>query len=232
MAISWISRKHLKQHLDALTSSASDALSGANPRRERNVIDPFGSLVVASSLDIGVAQELNNVQDAESALRGMSNALGRFHQNVLGSIRGWRNHDSGLRSRVRRETDTCGNQEQAQHHEQVEPAAGGGRPPDRHQPEIWQVGCLLGLDHATQAPTLRDSNRLTGPLRDRRRIVLPSCNRRPERSARLVRHCVFRACALVRDCRTLRRDIGSQSAAKGGLMRHQCPTTLAEGESR
>ena len=38
---------------------------------------------------------LENIQEVESTLRGLSNALGEFHQNVLGSVRGWQNHDSG-----------------------------------------------------------------------------------------------------------------------------------------
>lgn len=39
--------------------------------------------------------ELINLHKTSSALRGMSNALGYFHQSVLGSVEGWKNHDTG-----------------------------------------------------------------------------------------------------------------------------------------
>lgn len=93
--ISWISPEALDQHIVRLLNRASDARAKAQGRRRKNVIDPFSSLVVASTLSIQERSTLENVQEIESTLRGLSNALGDFHQNVLGSVQGWRNHDSG-----------------------------------------------------------------------------------------------------------------------------------------
>ena len=59
------------------------------------MIDPFSSLLVASTFDVDKADKLIALQNAESGLRGMSNALGRFHQNVLASVDGWEDHDAG-----------------------------------------------------------------------------------------------------------------------------------------
>ena len=44
------------------------------------------------------------MQQAESAIRGMSGALGEFHQSILGSVGGWENHDAlyDLKSQDRR----------------------------------------------------------------------------------------------------------------------------------
>ena len=44
MSLSWISSASLALHIDTLQESASRALSGAETRRKKNVIDPFSSL--------------------------------------------------------------------------------------------------------------------------------------------------------------------------------------------
>ncbi len=93
--ICWISPENLDQHVARLVRRVSEAAATAQARRTRNVVDPFSSLVVASTFSIQEHRELENVQKIESTLRGLSNALGEFHQNVLGSVQGWRNHDSG-----------------------------------------------------------------------------------------------------------------------------------------
>ena len=58
-------------------------------------MDPFGSLMVATSYEVDDADALADLQDAESSLRGMSNSLGTFHQEILGEVPGWVNHDAG-----------------------------------------------------------------------------------------------------------------------------------------
>ena len=93
--ISWISQNKLDQHIDILFERASDSLEQSSTRRLRNVVDPFSSLVAASTLGISESNVLDSFQHVESALRGSSNAIGEFHQSVLGSISGWINHDAG-----------------------------------------------------------------------------------------------------------------------------------------
>lgn len=92
---SWISQETLDQHIDHLSKHAAAAREHAAKRRRRNVIDPFSSLVLASTLGIREPERLVGFQEVESMLRGASNALGEFHQRVLGSVKGWRNHDAG-----------------------------------------------------------------------------------------------------------------------------------------
>ena len=91
----WISDEKLSREIARVQQRARKAWQNAEERRARNVIDPFLSLVIASAFGIQDPQELVNIQNAESALRGLSNALGDFHQRILGSVDGWENHDAG-----------------------------------------------------------------------------------------------------------------------------------------
>ena len=90
----WISEVAFDQAVEDLKQSAEAALTNAEKRRTKNVIDPFLTLLLASTFSVDQASDLASVQQAESAIRGMSGALGSFHQAVLGSISGWENHDA------------------------------------------------------------------------------------------------------------------------------------------
>ncbi len=95
MAISWISEKDLDRHIKTLLESARRAHANAADRRNKNVVDPFLSLLIASTFECTSVKELASLQNIESASRGMSNALGTFHQNILASVKGWENHNAG-----------------------------------------------------------------------------------------------------------------------------------------
>ena len=64
-------------------------------RQRRNVVDPFLSLLIASTFGANSRDELLRLQNSNSALNGMSNALGYFHQEILAGVAGWANHDAG-----------------------------------------------------------------------------------------------------------------------------------------
>ncbi len=93
--LDWIDQEDLQAAINHLQTKAKTAIKEAEKRRDKNVVDPFYSVLIASSFDLKTIKELNNLQDAGSALRGISNYLGEFHQFVLGSIDGWVNHDAG-----------------------------------------------------------------------------------------------------------------------------------------
>ena len=93
--IPWLDESIFEQHVQTLLDAANRASKQAEAKRKKNVIDPFASLLIASIFEVTTPEELIAIQNAESALRGMSNALGRFHQNILGSIEGWDDHDAG-----------------------------------------------------------------------------------------------------------------------------------------
>lgn len=79
-----------KKLIDAVTIAHEHA--GDNPYR--NVIDPFSALFDAAyhgiSLEDWMDQEI--VRQVQKSLQ---NALGEFHQNILGSMPGWRNAQRG-----------------------------------------------------------------------------------------------------------------------------------------
>ena len=93
--LSWISEQEFNTALQTLAKQLEDARTKANQRRIQNVVDPFWTLFVASTFDVDERTELQGLQQFESAVRGMSNAVGRFHQTVLGSVEQWEDHDTG-----------------------------------------------------------------------------------------------------------------------------------------
>ena len=95
MTLYWIDNEVLQAHIETLIESAQNSLAQAQKRRHKHVVDPFSSLSIAVAAGVQNSSQLSNLQNTEAALRGMSNALGAFHQGVLGSIEGWTNHDAG-----------------------------------------------------------------------------------------------------------------------------------------
>ena len=93
--ISWISKSDLDREVELLRARAADALMDAETRRVRNVVDPFLSLLIATTFEIRDPVTLADTQRAEAAMRGMGSALGDFHQGVLGAVDGWNDHDAG-----------------------------------------------------------------------------------------------------------------------------------------
>lgn len=91
----WIPDSALDAAVGTLRASSNKAVEESEQRQKRNVIDPFQSLLLASTYKIRELDQFANYQDLNSALRGMSNAIGLFHQQVLSSVEGWINYDAG-----------------------------------------------------------------------------------------------------------------------------------------
>ncbi len=89
----WVSEDDFERELVRLKTSCRNALSESERRRKKNVVDPFLSLMKSDTFRIKSVCELRSSQDTESANRGLSNAIGLFHQGILGSVEGWENHD-------------------------------------------------------------------------------------------------------------------------------------------
>lgn len=92
--LSWIDENAFNDAVQNLKYGALDALTNAEKRRRKNVVDPFHTLLLASTFEVEDSSYLVNLQQAESAIRGMSGSLGKFHQSILGSVGGWQNHDA------------------------------------------------------------------------------------------------------------------------------------------
>lgn len=93
--LDWISDDDFEQALKTLLKSINDANEKVKLRMNRNVIDPFHSLLIASTFNVRSRENLIAIQQSQSTLSAISNALGRFHQDILGSVAGWVNHDAG-----------------------------------------------------------------------------------------------------------------------------------------
>ena len=93
--LDWITDTALDDAITKFRQLAHDSLADAERRQRQNVVDPFLSLMIASTFGADTRESLRQLQNGSSALRGMANALGYFHQEVLGGIEGWVNHDAG-----------------------------------------------------------------------------------------------------------------------------------------
>lgn len=93
--LSWISDNKFSEFTKILIEQSNNANEKAIERIKRNVRDPFSSLVMASIMSVKSADTLMKMQENASAMSGISSAIGKFHQNILGAIAGWENHDAG-----------------------------------------------------------------------------------------------------------------------------------------
>ncbi|MCY4211258.1 MAG: Eco47II family restriction endonuclease [Gammaproteobacteria bacterium] len=91
----WIDDGILQRVVLNMLERAQKASDNAPKNIKKNVIDPFSSLILAAATGISEEGDLTSVQQVNSASSGISNAIGNFHQQILGSVRGFNNHDSG-----------------------------------------------------------------------------------------------------------------------------------------
>ena len=91
----WIDDEHLNDAVSRMLKLAKAAKDKAPIRIKENVVDPFSSIILAATFDLGDVRTLSTIQQTNSASAGISSAVGKFHQQVLGSIDGFRNHDAG-----------------------------------------------------------------------------------------------------------------------------------------
>lgn len=102
--LSWITDDDLEKIICDVLSRTQKMVVEASVRMKQNVIDPFSSLVMAASMKAEDVNQLVAAQQMSSAAQGISNAVGDFHQQILASVPGFRNHDAGydLESETRR----------------------------------------------------------------------------------------------------------------------------------
>jgi hypothetical protein len=59
----------------------------------RNVIDPFNAVFESMSINKTLSEWLNSNERARQIKKSLENAIGDFHENILGSIEGWEKLD-------------------------------------------------------------------------------------------------------------------------------------------
>lgn len=93
--LSWMADGKLTRILFATLERAQAASDEAEGRMKKNVIDPFSSLISAATFGVTEGNMLSSAQQAESASKGIASAVGSFHQQILGKVEGFRDHDAG-----------------------------------------------------------------------------------------------------------------------------------------
>jgi len=92
--LSFISDDDLYKHTRQLVKAAQEAANRVEDDPYRNVIDPFSAVVDAARQRISIAAWMNQ-EKARQTQKGFQNALGDFHQDVVGSMPGWENAGRG-----------------------------------------------------------------------------------------------------------------------------------------
>lgn len=92
--LAWITDEKLDSIVDRLLQRSRDGVRLADQKMQKNVMDPFASLIMSAAMDISEIKPLHDIQCSNSASQAISSAVGSFHQEVLGSVGGFHNHDS------------------------------------------------------------------------------------------------------------------------------------------
>lgn len=92
--LSFISDEDLISHTTKLVEAAKRAEKTVDANPYKNVIDPFSALIDAARQDVSLETWMNQ-EKARQIQKSFQNAIGEFHQQVLGSINGWSNAGAG-----------------------------------------------------------------------------------------------------------------------------------------
>lgn len=86
--VSFISDDRFEECVKFLLDKADEGRIKAQKLPERNVIDPFAALFSMAAFDLAPHDWTQN-EEFRQAGKSLENALGDFHQKLLGSIDGW-----------------------------------------------------------------------------------------------------------------------------------------------
>ena len=92
--LSFIDDAKLEEIISAVLDKGREAITKAEKQFGRNVIDPFATIFEIASFEINATEWQNNEQ-VRQAQKSLSNQIGNFHQQLLGSLNGWQNLGSG-----------------------------------------------------------------------------------------------------------------------------------------
>ena len=92
--LSFIGDSQLEQIVHKVLTKGVIALEIANKKFERNVIDPFSIIFEMNGFEINFDQ-WNKNEKLRQAQKSLSNEIGNFHQNILGSVDDWQTLPTG-----------------------------------------------------------------------------------------------------------------------------------------
>jgi hypothetical protein len=93
--LSWIEEDDFNSCVERLLTRVDQAKQEAPIRSKKNTIDPFLSLLTAFTFGANTKIDIEEIQNTRTITSNISSALGNFHQELLGSVDGWENHDAG-----------------------------------------------------------------------------------------------------------------------------------------
>lgn len=92
--LQFISDKNLITAVDKVVKTIEKAEHEANTSFHKNVIDPFSALFHGVTRAIKYTEWIEQ-EKARQSQKTMQNAIGKFHQDILGSINGWEDLGTG-----------------------------------------------------------------------------------------------------------------------------------------
>jgi len=90
----FIKDKDLIRHVKTVLVVAKNATTNAEEKLHNNVMDPFSALFDASNQGISLSEWIRQ-EKSRQIQKTLQNAIGEFHQNILGSMTGWVNLETG-----------------------------------------------------------------------------------------------------------------------------------------
>ena len=90
----FISDEDLIEAITHVVKAAEQASLRAETELEKNVLDPFAAIFSLTFNDISLT-DWNMLEKERQAQKSIQNAIGEFHQNLLGSFKGWHNAGRG-----------------------------------------------------------------------------------------------------------------------------------------
>lgn len=100
--LSFISDKEFEQYVQKVVDSINNALKKADENFESNTLDPFSALFQSVTQNLN-PEEWVELEKNRQVQKTMQNAIGEFHQSLLGSFEGWK--DLGVGGSVDLEND-------------------------------------------------------------------------------------------------------------------------------
>jgi hypothetical protein len=92
--LNYISDEDLYREVKAVLDVATSAADAAEDKLYNNVIDPFSAVMDSMRQGITLSNWLEQ-EKARQVQKSMQNALGTFHQRILGCVEGWRDLGNG-----------------------------------------------------------------------------------------------------------------------------------------
>jgi hypothetical protein len=90
----FIDNESLYSHARKLVEAVQNATDRADRNLHRNVVDPFSALVDAIRQGVTLSEWFDQ-ERSRQIQKSLQNAIGTFHQDVIGSIYEWENTGSG-----------------------------------------------------------------------------------------------------------------------------------------